>query len=348
MVSIRPLLLCAVTLLSGWHVTSHAAQVEGRITGDKWHWASAHTQSSGVAPSLWDIPVSLPVAERVILGGVLNQSEQTITLRSGGTSVALPLVVKGVQYRLSSFAGMNSVAGGNATISIDGNAAEVTGIGVSGTAIVLRQTETPFTHYRPILAPIDTNAWVQAFSRANAERGRYQGVVPIVAVYDYVRDGVRARQVLNLTLTLIIDYAPEVLSNVNVSPNNIMTATYHYPDLVSGELTYTVTATGYFTDGVSMGLVAPTGKPYFSLTSAEVGNSDEIKYTVRCTSGCTGQDVLIDDGVPKIDNLNNRAQITAVKTKQAVAQLRVSFDRKPLVKNGTYSGSFILMFEARI
>lgn len=348
MVSIRPLLLCAVMLFSGWHVTGDAAQVEGRITGDKWYWVSANTQSSGVVPSLWDIPVSLPVADSVILGSVLNQAEQTITLRSGGTSVELPITVKGMQYRLSSFAGMSSATGGDADISIDGDFAVVTGSGVSDKTIKLKQTETPFTHYRPILLPIDTNAWIQAFSRANAERGRYQGVVPIVAVYDYVRDGVRARLVLNLTLTIIIDYAPEVLSNIEVSPDDIMTATYHYPSLVSGETTYTVTATGYFTDGVSIGLVSPTGKPYFSLTSTELGNTDEIKYSVRCTSGCTGQEVLIDDGVPKIDNANNRAQITAVKTKQAVARLRVSFDRKPLVKNGTYSGSFVLMFEARI
>lgn len=348
MVNVRPVLLCVVALLSGWHVASHAAHVEGRITGDKWYWASAEAQSSGVVPSLWEIPVSLPVADSVILGGALNSTEQTITMSSRGTSVALPISVKGMQYRLSSVAESRNTPGGDASTSVNGNEAEVLGDGVSNLSIKLKQTETPFTHYRPVLAPIDTNAWVQAFSRANAERGIYHGVMPVVAVYDYIRDGIRARQVLNFTLKLTVDYGPEILSEVTVSPNNTMTATYHYPDLVSGELTYTVTATGYFTDGVWMGLVAPTEKPYFSLTSSDPDNTDEIKYTVQCTSGCSGKDLLIDDGVPKIDNSNNRAQITAVKAKQAVAQLRVNFDRKPLVKSDYYSGSFVLMFEARI
>lgn len=343
----RFLVLC---VSGGVVLPAMATHVEASLQGDHWRWTSVENNSIGLLPSLWDIPVNLPVADKVILGGVDNIAEQTLTVSKDSSRVNLPITLKGVQYRIASNARVEKLIGATSTAIVNGLQVDVMGSGASNIEIHLEHTSSPVTHFRPIIAPVTTNVWVDAFSNANAERGMYQGILPFVVTYDFVRNGIRLRQLMKSQIFIKIDYAPEILSDVIISPSDAMTVTYHYPQLVSGETTYLIEAAGYFTDGVWIGLQAPTksGDKPFSLTSSDSGNVDGLPYTVRCISGCSGNTLLIDDGQAVTTTTANRPVMNATNSKIATARLRVSFERKPLVKNGRYSGTFTLIFEARI
>lgn len=327
-----------------------AAQMHANIKGETLTWLSANSNGAGVSPSLWEIPLALPTGNKVVFGGPTDTSEQRITFTqtSGAKQVVLPLTLKGLEYRVSSVGAISNVGGGTSTATLKGSSVNVVGAGISSLLIELDSTQSPFTHYRPILSNIDSSVWAQAFRDARAPSGRYQGLLPYTAVYDYYRGGIRIRNTIVSQLVVFIDYRGQELSSIEVEGTGEMTATYHYPSLVSGEAYYTIKANGYFTDGVLVGLIPPSGKPYFSLKSGEVSNTDEIKYSVTCVSGCSENRQIIIDGEPITNNSTKRTKIDATNVEQATAKLRVSFDRQPLVENDTYNGSFVLMFEAKI
>ncbi|HIF9482763.1 TPA: hypothetical protein ACX6SV_003154 [Photobacterium damselae] len=328
-----------------------ASNVSANITGEQFSWDSASITPQGVLPSLWDIPALLPPASQVILGGPTSVAEQTINISGpDGKSISLPITVKGVQYRLSSYSNNESISDGTSTAEINGLENTVIGSGISNVMIHLSKTESPFTHVRPVLAPINTDSWINAFKIAKASNGHYNGSLIINVPYDYYRGGVRIRNTLAIPITLSINYTSQILNNVVITGTDSMVTTYHYPLLVSGETTYTVTSTGYFTNGIWMGLVPPSnGENYYSLSSSNPNNTDEIKYNVTCISGCDGaNNQIIINGVPQINNTTKRVKILGTNTTQSIARLKVDFNRIPIVSNDTYTGKIILTFEVNI
>ncbi|MDC4167375.1 hypothetical protein LDP52_01365 [Photobacterium damselae] len=344
-------LIFLITIYFLYIPSTVAADIQVSIKGDKLSWISANSTSVGLVPSLWDIPVSLPPASQVILGGPSNISEQIINVsQQNGKSVSIPITVKGMQYRLSSYSNAESIDNGTSTAVVNGLENSVIGSGVSNVVIILSNLESPFTHYRPIIAPINIDNWLTAFKSAGATNGIYRGTIMISIPYDYYRNGIRIRNTLSLPVTITIDYVAQILNDVTVTGSNAMTTTYHYPLLISGETTYTINATGFFSNGVWVGLSPLTnGENYYSLRSLNPNNTDEIKYNVTCISGCDGtNNQIIINGVPQINSASTRAKILGTNTTQTSAKIRVDFDRVPIVSNDTYVGKFILMFEVDV
>ncbi|YCO02442.1 hypothetical protein ACB087_10140 (plasmid) [Vibrio sp. VNB-15] len=339
-------------VFAGWYSAAQAVTMTAEIKGDQLRWQSADAIGSDLGPSLWELPVNLPVAEKIIVGGVLNHSAQTVVLRgaSGAKTVSVPVTVKGMVYRLSSHAGDAASTGGSAGVvtSVKNTLVQVTGSGIGNRSVTLEKTSSPITHYRPVLAAINTTAWTNAFKNSGVNAGRYYGTLPITAVYDYVRDGIRIRHTLPFSLTIMVEYSALRLTTVEIDDRHEMTATYHYPSEVSGETTYTITATGYFPGGVLMGLVAPTGgRDYFSLRSDKAENPKEIRYNVTCTMGCSEGQQLIVNGEPRVNTDRDFALIDAVTPERTTAKLKVDFGRinQADVAGDTYRGSFTLMFK---
>lgn len=346
----RSLMHVMVLLISAtWYCTSQAAVMTADIKGSDLRWQSADSVGSDMAPSLWELPVNLPVADKIILGGVKNNAERSLVLRGAGSAktVTVPITVKGMAYRLSSNQSEGPVTGSTATTVVTEVMAQVTGNGIGNKSVTLDRTSSPITHYRPILGAVNASAWVNAFKTAGVAAGRYYGTLPITASYDYVRDGIRIRYTLPFSLTVMVEYSSLRLTSVDISASDEMKATYYYPSEVSAETTYTIDATGYFPGGVLMGLVAPTGKDYFSLRSAKPENANEIRYNVTCISGCSKGQQLIVNGEPKIDANLNLALIDAATPERATAKLKVDFGRikQTDLAGDTYQGSFTLMFK---
>ncbi len=327
--------------------SAHASQLEINIKGTRYQSVSVDKILDGQAPSFWDIPQSLPVAEFVIPGGPSNVGAQLVNVSLGGTSVKLPITVKGMIYKLSSNVGSADNASGAAVSQVFGDSVLVTGSNAGNKIIELDRLENPITHFRPYLSEINESEWIDAFKNAKAKKGRYQGSIPIIAFYDYIRDGIRIRYTLTFSLSVVVNYAPQFLFDVVVEGNNRMEVKYHYPLKVSGETTYEITAKGFFTNGVWIGLVDPEGS-YFSLKNAS--GDKEIKYSVICMTGCDGERIFIDEGKKNIGFMNNRSSMIGSNTERATATLKVSFNpvAEPEFRGETYFGKFILMFEARI
>lgn len=335
-------LAVAVTPFFGW-----AAEFSASIKGRQVQWLSLSSVTEGQAPSYWDIPLNLPAARTVIPGGVTNTEAQRITVSFGSKAVQLPITIKGMSYRVSSVASEATIPGSSKTTRA-GNEVFVTGNGIGDKAVTLNALESPITHYRPYLSTIDSAVWDLAFKNANAPKGRYQGTLPVTALYDYIRDGVRIRYTLVFSLTVKVDYTPQFLHEITVAGNDAMILEYHYPLKVSGRTSYEVTASGYFADGVWVGLVGPDSGEHFSLKSATTDKA--IKYSVICRQGCVGDNRIIANGQPIINTTTKRARIEASEVERARATLEVSFD--PIseleFKGDTYTGKFTLLFEARI
>ncbi|HIF9193218.1 TPA: hypothetical protein ACX6PF_002437 [Photobacterium damselae] len=335
-------LVCSVS------ASLQAAEMTAQLTGDQWTWISANTVSGRVVPSLWDIPLNLPAADSIIPGGPLDISASSIQLTGTGGSVSVPLSLVGMEYRLSSAVGSGSVSG-SASTQINGNNVTVLGSGVGNLSVTLSTLESPITHYRPIFNNIDTNAWAQAFRTAKLPKGRYQGHINITVPYDYYRSGTRIRNTLLLTNRIIVDYEPAVLNTISVEGDGLIEPIYHFPNTVSGKTEYVVNASGYFPNGVLMGLKPPLGgSPFYEMTGKNP--SESIKYNVTCRSGCSGKNQIIVNGQGRINTTDNRMKIDAASPTTAQARLQVSFDNKPMseVSNDTYRDSFVLVFEAAL
>ncbi|WP_318519984.1 hypothetical protein [Photobacterium leiognathi] len=327
---------------------SHAVVLDSTISNERINWVSGQYDGDKVRPSNWDIPINIPVGSKFIPGGVLDSKVNNIKVTNkSGKTVTLPYQIVGVEYKLSSNNGIDSITGGSSNAIINGLDAIVSGSGISNTIIQINDDTSPFTHFRPQLA-INDDSWIKAFKDVGSKAGSYSGTIHYTTVYDYYRNGSRIRNHVKSALTLVINYNPLILNNITVTGSDELEATYHNSMLVSGETIYTVEATGYFIDGIWLGLAPLTDSKYYTLKSKSITNDNEIKYSVTCVSGCDGNENIIVDGVANIDNTSKRTIIHAEDTKSAIAKLKVSFDRIPLVNTDTYYGSFILIFEPRI
>ena len=334
----------ASVLLALWSMAGHAADIEGHLVGEKLQWRSATAVAGGITPALWDLPINLPTGSSVIPGGVQN-AQTSLTLHGpDGVAVQVPLSISGIEYRLSSVNGQKPVTG-TAHTTISGDMAQTLGTGTGDVNVILSHDEAPFTHYRPVLKPIDAAALAQAFKQAKATQGTYSGNVNITVPYDYYRDGVRVRNTLVMPLHVVVVYQPATLDDIQVKGDGVIAAEYHGYKKVSGHTMYTVTATGNFPNGVLMGLQPPTDGQ-FHLTSTEP-DSGEINYNLTCVTGCDTQQLIVN-GVAKIDNSDHKATILAPNPTQAQARLKVDFNNQPMdtLKSGTYRDTFVLMFEA--
>ncbi|WP_340642460.1 hypothetical protein [Photobacterium damselae] len=336
-------------------LSAHAAEIAGNIKGEHLKWISASTNSSHLTPSLWDISMNLPPAHQLVLGGPDNTAPQTIRLRSNeGVSVNVPITLAGMQYELASNIKVDSISGGTSSsdAKVGDKRVTVIGRGVSNQIITLAQTETPFTHYRPIVNSIEQQKWLKAFRDANAPKGSYRGSIVVKVPYDYYREGIRIRNTLVLSLTVLLEYAPAMLFDVNVSHDDVITPRYYgYPQTkVGGETTYTITATGFLPNGVLVGLQSNNKPDYRLEPIISTMPETSILYSATCTSGCETQNrQFIVNGIPKINTTSNRAKMKGNNTgAPVIAKLTVSFRDKPLseLHDGIYRGAFVLIFEA--
>ncbi|TOB38351.1 hypothetical protein [Vibrio parahaemolyticus] len=338
-----------LVLLLGWSLAAQSAEISGVVQGDKLTWQSAQTTASGLTPAVWDLPLSLPSAEKVTPGGPSSASERTLVLSGAGTTVSVPLTIEGVSYRLTSNASMGGSTG-SASTTVSGNSAVVMGAGVGNATVTLSTLSTPFSHYRPMIKSIDASVWLAAFKTAGAGKGVYQGVINYSIPYDYTRDNVLVRYIVPATLVVSLDYNPAQLNTVDVTGSGIIQPQYYgYPErLVGGSTQYTINATGLFPNGVAMGLKALT--THYQLLSQSSNPPVGIDYNVECTNGCDGATRIITNGAPDIDSLANRLTIRSTNNTSAQAIITVSFSDKKLSElNGdVYQGTFVLLFEAGI
>jgi hypothetical protein len=339
-------------LFVGWVMPAVSSDIAGTIKGDRLTWQSAQTTSDGLKPAIWDVPLRLPAADKVVPGGPASTAEHTLTLSGTGGSVNVPLTIVGMSYQLSSRVGTPEETAGMNTV-VSGSLATVKGAGIGNKIVTLSSLSSPFTHYRPVIKPVVASVWLAAFKTAKLNKGIYQGAINYLIPYNYYRDGVLVRNTLQTSLTIKIEYNPSQLSAVSVSGGGVISPQYYgYPErLVGGTTAYVINATGVFPNGVRIGLknTVSSGSRY-QLLSQTTSPQTGIDYSVQCTNGCDGATQIITDGAPNINSTNNRLKMRSSNNVSAQATITVSFSNKKLneLNSDTYLGSFVLIFEAGV
>ncbi|AXY00462.1 hypothetical protein D1115_03660 [Vibrio alfacsensis] len=150
---------------------------------------------------------------------------------------------------------------------------------------------------------------------------------------------------------MIIDYNPAIIFDAVITSglDGKLTPRYHgHPEpLVSAQGVYGVRVRGDFSSGLRA-RVSDTTKQY-SLSREQVSNSidhQSINYSVTCTVGCLGNNVLIDDGRASV----NFTQLDNINKSESNIELMVHFENKSLndLVNGSYNGHFQVLFEAQL
>ncbi|MUK51219.1 hypothetical protein [Aliivibrio fischeri] len=328
-----------------------SSDIVGTIKEDRLTWQSAKITSDGFVPVIWNVPLNLPSADKVVPGGPTSAIERTVRLSNSSGSVNVPLTIIGMSYLLSSNAGETSTTGVGTKLS--GVSAIVKGAGTGNKVVTLSTLSSPFTHYRPIIKPVTMSVWLKAFKTADLDKGTYQGAMNYLVPYNYYRDGVLIRNTLQALLTIKIDYNPSQLHSVSVSGDGVIYPQYYgYPErLVGGATTYIINVTGVFPNEVNIGLKNTVNSDSrYQLLSQTTYPQTGIDYSVRCTNGCDGPTQIITDGEPNINGTSNRLKMRSFNNVSAQATITVSFFNKKLdeLNNDTYLGSFVLIFEAGV
>ncbi len=324
----------------------YGAEMSGTLqSGRPIVWNGVAQGGNEWAPAAWDISMRLPPAHKIIAGGPQSSALKNITLTSeNGENVTFGVRVVGMEYRLPEEGQVTDLSVGAVT-QVQGTSVVVNGEGVGSKIVDFGSaTQTPFTHYRPLINVGDVN-WTSLFSGKTT--GLFQGHVPVTVVYEYYRENIRIRHTLTFPMELSIAYNANTVTRVEVSGDNEMKAHYYgSPErLVAGETAYQVRVIGTVPNGVWIGLrnsTAGDGRFYLEKQgSVAEGAALSIPFGVRC-DGCTQNSEFINmQGEPLI-NMVNRAKAPQEMT------LRVSFRDAKLadLEDATYKGAFTLVFEA--
>lgn len=347
-------LFLLTSLLLGYAMPAISGDIALSIKGSRLTWLSAIVSEGGLVPAVWDIPLHLPAAEKVVPGGPTNVTEQLVTLNGPGGSVEVPLTLIGMSYRLSSNNSTFPQGSAGVNTTVVGNSAVVEGAGIGNQIVTLTSLSSPFTHFRPILKTFDEKAWVEAFKVAYVQKGTYQGELSYQVPYNYYQNGVIVRNTLQASLTVQLEYNPAQLNSISVLGDQIISPIYYgYPTrMVGGKTDYTVTARGTFPNGVRIGLKSNMAHARYQLNPRSNSLLKGIPYNVKCIQGCDvklGVDI-IKDGNAVINSTDKLITMISNDNLTAQAKIRVSFSIKNLddLITDTYEGNFILIFEAGI
>lgn len=327
--------------------TTNAGTIEGKWRNGNFNWQSAVESKNGIAPALWDLPMSQPVGDRLIPGGISGVSTGNAIgmVNDFGDMLVMPITLEGVQYLVNDAATITDDTSGTNT-EISGDIVTVLGSGSGNKVIHFDREQSMIKSYRPIISI--NKAMLDMFLDGN-EEGRYTGTASIPFEYDLYRNNVRIRQIAMLSLRMSVTFNRASIHDAVITSGHegVLTAKYHgHPDLVVSALGhYGVRITGDFSHGLRANVENFVGTS-FVLTNPDDATS-EIPYSVSCASGClSGNQEFIDDGhssdaFVQIDNSND---------KEANIILKVGFNDKPYdeLVPGTYQGHFKLIFEAEL
>lgn len=338
------LLLLASALLWG---SAQAMTVEADIKGDTFRWVSAQSSfNGGVAPSVWATPAQLVPASTFVPGASTLPSLPVNLVGPEGDSVTLPLTLLGMEYNSPEATGMTADSGGgSAVVTLSGGLVQVQGTGLGNQRIALAREVTPFTHARPIISLGTSDSILQAFRSANAAPGTYTTQVSLPQAYEYERAGVRIRYNWTLPLTISINYAPSVLTDITLtSPTQgVMTARYASRggvQYVAGETVYNAVATGFFTNGLRLRM--KTGDVY------QMSGPDATTIPFSVTCGACAQQLLVDKGNLTLADLATTGTSIA-GANASVINFAINIDFSDVevstLRTGAYQGVFSMLFE---
>ncbi len=337
-------------IVSSFICSVSAAQFDIDFRGNDWQFNSVDTIQTSLAPRVWETADNFPRADVIFPAAALPPQRHVLSFvhQNRESRVSIPIEIVGMEYQLKQEGQANNHGGSETKTYVLGSQVFVHGVGQGDKSIAFKQADKPFVRYRPLISAIDKNEWTQLFKSVKAPEGEYRASIMLSIPTQYELAGKKSVHYLNIPVQFKVNYTPSYLSEIDVIGDGIMKVTYSKNDTMSASANYDITATGYFTKGMQIGLVGNKRSTTYSLKAIDRSIKDDIKYSLTCTQGCDDKTQWIVNGDAKINNFENRAFVHSPFQEQAKLSLKVHFDDVPVAQSGHYRGEFVLMFSPKI
>ncbi|TKG09028.1 hypothetical protein [Vibrio sp. F13] len=296
-----------------------------------------------LVPSQWTPSNNLLPTAKWLAGSFVSAPITNIQVSFSGHTVTLPVQVTGYQYHLGSSPGQGGQQNtskvctktvfSSPILSIQGGASCFSDVFIETPTAV-----TPYAFIRPSYY-IDPIAWQQAF--AGKPKGDYTGTVSLSSYYHYYQGAIRTQRLLSYPLTVNIEHEPAYITDVVITGQSTIQPNYDpMGEGVSGQTQFSVMATGWFTNGMTVGLNRLRAKDYQMLGPSLT----YIPYSIVCHQ-CTSQ-LLVDEGVV----INDTTIVPGSNVSTLSFSLAVGYKDVALstLQTGVYQDTFVLIFEPNI
>ncbi len=333
------LVVLLLIITNAWAGTT----IRGEVRGQNVYWDNALTiASQQMVPSFWQHSSNLPTTNSWLPGGLAQQPATSITLQSAGNSVTIPVQFLGFEYNTGSATPtVGDAWSGDKCSSNNHNGTLIKVTGGFNCFLDYRLdysfSVTPFTFIRPVfyINPVDVLA---AFSGKAA--GSYVGYSQLTSLYNYRHNTVESRQYLNHTFGVELDYQPAVINSVTVTGDNQLATHYDLKNqLVSASSRFNIVASGHFTDGLTVNLIAH--RTDYLLYGPSL---TEIPYSVDCV-GCQTKSLVSGGNV-----MNLSSKVLGTNTSSITFDIDIYFQNQDLtsLEVGQYTDTITLILEPEI
>lgn len=327
---------------------AHANTLNGKLTGDDLTWINAMPEGEYLTLSTWQPIANMPTTTEWVPGTFTSPLPSTITLRGPAGEVSAPIDVVGVGYNLGGNDAPTESSDNNVSAtscsdyknygSVVSIADETNSTCVAPYSLVQEGNYTPFYFVRPIIS-IDETAFIEAFG--DVDSGHYSGSMTLPMAYYYkTGSGVQTYRLFSMSFSVGINYIASFLSDVVIDGNGFIEPTYDTTERsVSGSTKFDVTATGSFSNGLSIEFP----QDEFEITNTKSDTS--IPLNISCDL-C--EDIEISSDGEKL--VDETIVDTGVSTNEILFSFDVGFEDVSAadIESGTYSGEIVLIFKENL
>ena len=323
---------------------AHSTTLRGEIEGKALDWNNVQSSAGNTyVPSFWT-PVNGLSPTFSWTPGALTAASPTLLTLTGPDNVTIDVSVLGFEYHMgeASFApsGLPSTLPTCTESSVAGSWVRLTGSAGCGydETLISNASVNPYSFIRPILE-LDESQVIAAFQGKPV--GLYRGSFSVSSFYHYAHsNGVETRHVSQHPIVFELNYAPDEITDVHIVGDGVLDTDYNrIQKTLSGEAQFRGVAQGFFSSGLKVSLIP--GRVNYEMMGP---NGSAFPYSIDCAF-CK-QTKLVSDG----SVINSESIIRAQDASSVNFTIDVSFSDVDIdsVDEGTYSDSFVLMFEPEV
>ncbi len=179
------------------------------------------------------------------------------------------------------------------------------------------------------------------------DTGKYRASLPLVYQYrvQYAKEALWTYEIRSFVFNIEIDYTGRVLNSILVTGEGVMTPNFSSNKTeVTGETSFSVRAKGMMPEGISMRFLDQ--RRDYSLKREGFG----IPYSISCKDSHTGickTKVIVQEG--KYIAKEDKVLVVPTKNNESdfIFDLMINY-RSGYVKAGTFTDTFVVMFEVEI
>lgn len=340
-------------------VPAQATQLLFDVLGERISYDTMVGQPGRYTTALWMNTSKVGPAYAWVPGQLDTSGPTTITLSGNGHSTTFDLELKGVVYggisgnlaKVTAPSGIGGSAAGaqeGSSYTVYSGAAQSFGTEMYQSTTTARHS--PFTMVRPLFN-LDTTALLAALK--GLPSGTYTAALPLSYRYkvQYEQGGVWSHEIRPLALTFQVQYLGLSLDKITVTGTGNITPVYEqHSSRVSGETSWTVSATGMMPAGISMTFEQPDRqfemKP--AVASEKQSSAQVIPYnlTINNTNSVMGSgepNTLVQNG-----KIIAGADTVIIKPASGTERLDFKLDAdfsQGYIPSGTYMDQFTVMFQ---